>query len=50
MLEKTPPKCPNDNSIAKWLEIDDEMKELEKYYWGWYCPVCFNPLSKIGVR
>ena len=49
-MSQAPPKCPKDRSAAKWLEIDDEMKGRERYYWGWYCPSCNDQLGEIGVR
>jgi len=50
------PKCsnlcidPETNRVASaaWLEIDQEVKKREDYFWGWYCPVCTRILSKRG--
>jgi len=43
-----PPICPVDRTIAKWLEIDEQMKLRKEFYFGWYCPKCNHMLEKKG--
>ncbi len=44
-----PPICPVDRTIAKWLEIDEQMKLRKEFYFGWYCPKCNRMLErKVG--
>jgi len=40
------PICPVDKTIAKWLEIDEQMKHRKEFYFGWYCPKCNRMLGK----
>ncbi|MCZ6449817.1 MAG: hypothetical protein O6918_02970 [Deltaproteobacteria bacterium] len=37
-----------DRTIAKWLEIDEQMKLRKEFYFGWYCPKCNRMLGKKG--
>ena len=42
--------CRSLGHAPKWLEIADEMKKREEYYWGWYCGRCSAILGEKGRK